>query len=146
MNKQYNELDVLVMQAHKGSHVAFRLNAHIIFVTKYRERRFTDLHLQTLERILSKLCADRKALVVEFNGEPDHVHMLIDYHPATAISSLVNALKSVSGREMKLYHPELNQPAWRKNALWSAGYFACSVGGAPIEVLKRYIQQQERPH
>jgi len=134
------------MEARKGSHVVFRLNAHIIFVTKYRERRFTADHLNTLEHILGELCADRNARLVEFNGESDHVHLLVDYHPDTSISSLVCALKSGSSREIKRHHPELNQAAWRKNVLWSPSYFACSVGGAPIEVLKRYIQQQERPH
>lgn len=134
------------MQARKGSHVAFNLNAHIIFVTKYRAQRFTGTHLQTLEQILTKLCADRKAELVEFNGESDHVHLLVDYHPETSISALVRDLKSGSSRELKRHHPELNQVAWRKNALWSPSYFVCSVGGAPIEVLKQYIQQQERPH
>jgi len=134
------------MQARKGNHVSFKLNAHIIFVTKYRERTLTGHHLQTLERILARLCADRRAKLEEFNGELDHVHLLIDYHPDTSISNLVRDLKSGSSRELKRHHPELNQVAWRKNALWSPSYFVCSVGGAPIEVLRQYIQHQERPH
>jgi putative transposase len=99
-----------------------------------------------MERLLSALCLSQKATLVEFNGESDHVHLLIDYHPETSLSKLTNILKTGSSREIKRYHPELNQFAWRKNALWSSGYFVCSVGGAPIEVLKQYIQQQERPH
>jgi putative transposase len=47
---------------------------------------------------------------------------------------------------MKHYHPELIKPAYMKDALWSPSYFAGSVGGAPLEVLKQYIDQQDRPH
>ncbi|WP_082443885.1 transposase [Marinomonas fungiae] len=63
-----------------------------------------------------------------------------------SVSRLVQILKSMTGRELKLHHPYLNQVAWRKNSLWSSGYFACSVGGAPLEVLKQYVAQQDRPH
>ena len=134
------------MNTRKGSHVAFRLNAHMIFVTKYREPGFSSLHLSTMERLIKTACEANSASIIEFNGEPAHVHLLIDYHPATSISKLACLLKSRISREIKRYHPELNQVAWRKNSLWSPGYFVCSVGGAPIEVLKRYIIQQNRPH
>lgn len=83
---------------------------------------------------------------MEFNGESDHVHMLINFPPKVAISKRVNSLKGVSSRKMKMHHPELHTPAWKSDALWSPSYFAGSVGGAPIEVLKRYIEQQSRPH
>ncbi|MGP5019770.1 MULTISPECIES: IS200/IS605 family transposase [Halomonadaceae] len=78
-------------------------------------------------------------------GETDHVHLLVNYPPKVAISRLVNSLKGVSSRRMKLLHPELVQPAYRKNALWSPSYFAGSVGGAPLSVVKQYIEQQTRP-
>ena len=92
------------------------------------------------------ICKNHQATLTEFNGESDHVHLLINYHLATSLSKLTNALKGITSREMKRYFPELNQVAWRKNALWSPSYFVGSVGGAPIEVLRQYIEQQDRPH
>lgn len=134
------------MKYNKSSHSSYLLQAHIIFVTKYREKKFTNEILDMMERLIHRETAKMKGTLVEFNGAVDHVHMIVSYSPSLSVSRLVQVLKSVTGRELKLYFPELNQVAWRRNALWSAGYFASSVGGAPIEVLKQYIEQQDRPH
>ena len=122
------------------------LHAHLIFITKYRGKIFSDTHLQTLEKICRHVCAEFDVELEQFNGEQDHVHLLVNYPPKVPVSKLVNSLKGVSSRKLKLYHPELIKPAYMKNALWSPSYFAGSCGGAPIEVLKQYIEQQNRPH
>lgn len=96
--------------------------------------------------MMDDICRNHQATLTEFNGESDHVHLLINYHSATSFSKLTNTLKGITSREMKSHFPELNQVAWRKNALWSPSYFVGSVGGAPIEVLRQYIEQQNRPH
>lgn len=84
--------------------------------------------------------------LTEFNGETDHVHLLVNYPPKVQLSKLINSLKGVSSRKLKQHHPELVKPAYLKNTLWSPSYFAGSVGGAPIEVLRQYIEQQKPPH
>lgn len=89
---------------------------------------------------------DFEAELAEFNGEQDHVHLLVNFPPKVAVSRLVNSLKGVSSRLMKLHHPELIKPAYQKSALWSPSYFAGSVGGAPISIARQYIEQQTRPH
>jgi len=122
------------------------MHVHLIFITKYRGKVFSDEHLQTMRSIMEKVCAHFEAEIAEFNGEQDHVHLLVNYPPKVAISKLVNSLKGVSSRRLKQHHPELHKPAYMKDALWSPSYFAGSVGGAPIEVLKQYIEQQDRPH
>ncbi|WP_422136233.1 MULTISPECIES: IS200/IS605 family transposase [unclassified Endozoicomonas] len=134
------------MKLRKGRRCVFMLHAHIIFITKYRGKVFTDGNLKTLEKIFQSVCSDFEVELEEFNGEQDHVHILVNYPPKVAVSKLVNSLKGVSSRRLKQYHPELIKPAYMKNALWSPSYFAGSVGGAPIEVLKQYIEQQDRPH
>ena len=122
------------------------LHAHLIFITKYRGKIFSDTHLQTLEKIGRNVCSEFDVELEQFNGEQDHVHLLVNYPPKVSVSKRVNSLKGVSSRKLKLYHPELIKPAYLKNALWSPSYFAGSCGGAPIEVLKQYIEQQDRPH
>ncbi len=79
--------------------------------------------------------------ILEFNGEADHVHALIEYPPKLSISQIANALKGVSSRR----YGQAGNKKPHKASLWSPSYFAVSVGGAPIEVLKRYIKEQSRP-
>lgn len=122
------------------------LHAHLVFVTKYRGDVFGPEQLESLEKIFRSVCADFEAELEEFNGEGDHVHLLVNYPPKVALSRLVNSLKGVSSRRLKLMHPELVKPAYLNNALWSPSYFAGSVGGAPISVVRQYIEQQARPH
>ncbi|MEL4331031.1 IS200/IS605 family transposase [Shewanella xiamenensis] len=134
------------MELRRGRHCVFMMHVHLIFIAKYRGKLFTDAHLKTMRDIMEKVCADFEAEIVEFNGEQDHVHLLVNYPPKVAISKLVNSLKGGSSRKLKQYYPNLHKPAYMKNALWSPSYFAGSVGGAPIDVLRQYIEQQDRPH
>ncbi|WP_090621859.1 IS200/IS605 family transposase [Azotobacter beijerinckii] len=128
-----------------GRHCIFELHAHLVFVTKCRGRVFSSEHLETLENLFRKVCQDFEVELREFNGETDHVHLLVNYPPKVALSKLVNSLKGASSRRMKQLHPELIAPAYRSNALWSPSYFAGCVGGAPLSVVKQYIEQQTRP-
>jgi len=125
-----------------GRHCVFLLHVHLVFVTKYRKAIFRKEHLETLKQIFVKICRNFDAELVEFNGESDHVHLLVNYPPKIAISRLVNSLKGVSSRKLKEIHPELKRYYW-KNALWSPSYFAGSCGGAPLEVIKQYINGQK---
>lgn len=136
----------MTAELRKGRHVVYLLHAHVIFVTKYRGKVFDSEILNKMQELMQRICDDHEVVLKEFNGESDHVHLLIEYPPKLALSKLVNALKGTTSRELKRYFPELNQVAWRKNALWSPSYFVGSVGGAPLEVLRQYIEQQNRPH
>ncbi|WP_101829746.1 IS200/IS605 family transposase [Frankia canadensis] len=128
-----------------GRRCVFAMHAHLVFVTKYRHRVFADRHLTRLEEIMRAVCADFEAELVEFNGEADHVHLLVNFPPKVAVSRLVNSLKGVSSRRMRQEFPDLVRHYWRAQRLWSGSYFAGSVGGAPLDVLRRYIEQQARP-
>ncbi len=121
------------------------MHAHLVFVTKYRHRVFTDRHLSRMEEIMRAVCADFESELVEFNGEADQVHLLVDFPPKVAVSKLVNSLKGVSSRRLRQEFPELESHYWRAKRLWSGSYFAGSVGGAPISVLRAYIEDQKRP-
>lgn len=85
----------------KGRHCVYDLHAHLVFVTKYRHDVFTDEHLKALERIFSDVCASFDCRLEEFNGETDHVHLLISFPPTVELSRLVNSLKGVSSRYMR---------------------------------------------
>jgi putative transposase len=94
--------------------------------------------------MFEKVCLDFEAQLVEVNGEAEHVHLLINYPPKHSVSTLVNSLKGVSSRLLRLERPDIEKRYW-KNVLWSPSYFAASCGGAPLEVLKQYVEQQKTP-
>lgn len=128
-----------------GRHCTFLIHAHLVFVTKYRKVCFTNRVLNHLEKVFRSVCADFEAELVEFSGEDDHVHLLVNYPPKVSLSRLVMSLKGVSARYIReANYPEIKNKLWGK-ALWSPSYFAGSCGGAPLEKVKEYIEQQERP-
>ena len=99
-----------------------------------------------MQAIFEEVCKKFEAELVEFDGENDYVHLLVVYPPKVAISSLVNSLKGVSSRLLrKKQYPSINGQLW-DDALWSPSYFAGSCGGAPIEIIRQYIEQQNTPH
>ncbi|MFH8518787.1 IS200/IS605 family transposase [Streptomyces gelaticus] len=128
-----------------GRHCTFALHAHLVFVTKYRHRVFEDMHLTRMEEVMRAVCEDFECELVEFNGENNHVHLLVNFPPKVALSKLVNSLKGVSSRRLRQEYPELVRHYWRAQRLWSGSYFAGSVGGAPLSIVRQYIEQQNRP-
>ncbi|MFC5826282.1 IS200/IS605 family transposase [Nonomuraea insulae] len=128
-----------------GRHCVFLLHAHLVFVTKLRHRIFTDTHLTRMEEIMRDVCADFETELTEFNGEDNHVHLLVNFPPKVALSKLVNSLKGVASRRMRQEFPDLAAHYYRANKLWSGSYFAGSVAGAPLSIVRQYIEQQNRP-
>ena len=128
-----------------GRHCVFNMHVHLVFVTKYRKDVFTKSMLDAMKGMFEKVCSDFEAELTEFNGEDDHVHLLINYPPKVAVSNLVNSLKGVSSRHLRKEFPEIKNKLWG-GSLWSPSYFASSCGGAPLEIIKQYIEQQQSPH
>ncbi len=127
-----------------GRHCVTNLHVHLVFVTKYRKAAFEKDHYETMKSVFGKVCEDFEAELIEVDGEADHVHLLVQYLPKTSVSRLVNSLKGVSSRMLKKRHPELLKHYW-KGVLWSPSYFAASCGGAPLAVIRQYIEQQKTP-
>lgn len=107
-----------------GRHCVFSIHVHLVFVTKYRKKVFAQAVLTRATEIFADVCQRFEADLIECEGEHDHVHLLVHYPPKVAISKLVNSLKGV---------------------LWAPRYFASSCGGAPVAIVRRYIQSQDTP-
>lgn len=127
-----------------GRHCVFKIHVHLVFVTKYRKSVFDKQTLETLQKVFSDVCLSFDAELSGFNGEGDHVHLLIDYPPKIALSRLVNSLKGVSSRLLKKEHPRFSS-IYYKGKLWSPSYFAASCGGAPLSIIQEYIENQKKP-
>lgn len=85
----------------RDRHVVFNLHVHLVFVAKYRRKMFTKEILDDMRQIFESVCTDFEAQLVEFDGENDHVHLLVNYPPKVSISKLVNSLKGVSSRMIR---------------------------------------------
>ncbi len=120
------------------------MHVHLVFVAKCRRKVFDGEAIVSLRAIFAKVCTDFQANLVEMDGEDDHVHLLVEYPPKVAVSALVNSLKGVSSRLLRQERPDLQQCYW-KGVLWSPSYFAASCGGAPIAIVRQYIEQQQTP-
>lgn len=129
-------------EIYKNRHSAYSLHVHLVFITKYRKKVLADNHRQYFKEVVAEICKDFGAELKECNGEGDHVHMLIQYPPTVQLSKMVNNLKSVTSRRMRANFIDL-RAAYNKPVLWSRSYFAGSCGGAPLEIIKQYIQNQQ---
>jgi putative transposase len=116
-----------------------------VFVTKYRRKAIIAPMLERLHEIFASVCIKTKCRLIEFSGEVDHVHLLIDFHPDNNLSILVGSLKSSSSRIIQKEFSEHLSTFYSKPVLWSSSYYVASTGGAPIERIKQYIQSQEVP-
>ncbi|EJG1872094.1 IS200/IS605 family transposase [Vibrio parahaemolyticus] len=125
-------------------HSVSKLVVHLVFTTKYRRKLFTGVMIEQLREVFESACVKLECELIEMDGEQDHVHLLISYPPKLSISVMVNNLKAVSSRMLRLQNTHLTRQS-KSSALWSRSYFACTAGGATIETLKAYVESQSTP-
>ena len=124
-------------------HCVYRLNYHLVLVTRYRKRCINQAILTRLEEIIRELCEKWDSKLIEFNGEPDHIHLLIELNPKIAPSIFVNNLKTVSSRLIRRdFLSHLKKYYWKDPVFWGRSYCILTCGGAPLSVIQQYIEQQ----
>ncbi|MDJ0519081.1 MAG: IS200/IS605 family transposase [Okeania sp. SIO2F4] len=129
----------------KGFRSVYSLTAHVVFVTKYRKKVITSEILQQLNNIFDETCKKWECELVEFNGEVDHVHLLIAFNPKVQLSKFIANLKTVSSRLIRRDFADYLARFYRKPLLWTGSYFVASCGGVTIEQLKQYVEHQSTP-
>ena len=126
-----------------GRHYFF--NAYLVFVTKYRRNALTKTIFTRLEEIFEETCNQMEAELLEFNGEDDHVHLMIVCPPKLAIANLVGKLKGKSSYVLRReYWDHIKSMLWGEH-FWSPSYCLVSCGGAPLDIVKEYIKNQREP-
>jgi putative transposase len=126
-----------------NNHSVFSLNYHLVLVVKYRKRVFSNQKMfSRLREIAEYIGKSNNIEIKEMNGEPDHVHFLLKTKPNCDLSKYINAMKSASSRLLKKEFPEVKKKLW-KEVFWSQSYCLITIGGAPIEILKKYIENQK---
>ena len=116
----------------------------MVLVTKHRKKCFTPEILDALKEIFHKLSDKWEIELLEFNGQQDHIHLLLATHPNIKMSSLVNNFKTVSSRLIrKKFSKHLSKFYW-KPVLWTRAYCLITTGGATIDIIKKYIEKQDK--
>ena len=129
------------MKLDTNAHSVFLLHYHLILVVKYRRQVFTDEISERAKEIFEYIAPSYKIELVEWNHDKVHVHILFKGQPKTEISKFINAYKSASSRLLKKEFPGIRQRLW-KEMFWSQSFCLLSSGGAPIDVVKQYIENQ----
>ena len=125
-------------------HSVSKLVVHLIFTTKYRRKLLDGTMIEQMRGAFLSAAEKLEIDILEMDGEADHVHLLVAYPPKLAVSVLVNNLKSISSRQIRVLNTHLRKQS-NSGLLWSRSYFACSAGGATIETLKAYVASQNTP-
>lgn len=132
------------MKPRKGSHSVFSVRLHFVFVTHYRRKAITAQMLERIKQMFDRVCKTMECELLECSGEANHVHLLID-HPKYSISAVAGSLKAATSRMVKKEFPDEFNKWYLKQSFWSGSYYVTSSGGAPIEKLKEYIKNQDKP-
>jgi putative transposase len=128
-----------------GHRSVYSLNIHLVLVTKYRRKVINQAMLKRLQEIFENTCVKWRCRVTEFNGESDHIHLIINYPPDVEVSKLVNNLKTVSSRLIRKEFNEQVNRFYNKPVFWTGAYFVASCGGVTLEQLKSYVENQNSP-
>jgi len=134
-----------LMELDTNNHSVFLLWYHLILVVKYRRQVITDEISDALQGMFERIGSSYSITVREWNHEADHVHVLIKAHPKSELSKFLNAYKSASSRIIKKDFPEIREKLW-KEYFWSQSFCLLTTGGAPIEVIRKYIESQGEKH
>ena len=131
----------LLMKLDTNAHSVFSSHYHLILVVKNRRQVFTDEISNRAREIFEHIAPNYKIELIEWNYDKDYVHVLFKGQPKTEMSKFINAYKSASSRLLKKEYPTIRQKLW-KEMFWSRSFCLLSSGGAPIETIHQYIENQ----
>ncbi|BAO05210.1 MULTISPECIES: IS200/IS605 family transposase [Clostridium] len=129
------------MDLDTNNHSVFLLHYHLVLVIKYRREVINADISNRLKEIFEKISPKYNISIEEWEHDNNHVHVLFKAQPNSELSKFINAYKSASSRLIKKEFPEIKKKLW-KEYFWSRSYCLLTTGGSPIEVIKKYIQNQ----
>lgn len=129
------------MKLDNNNHSVFLMHYHLILVVKYRRKVIDEEISNSLKEIFERIQTKYNITLQEWNHDKDHIHVLFKGNPNTEISKFINAYKSASSRLIKKEYPQIRKQLW-KEYFWARSFCLLTSGGAPIEVIKKYIEQQ----
>ena len=126
-------------EVRSNNNVVYRCTYHVVWCPKYRRPVIEEAVDARLKQIIRDVCAERECNIIELETMPDHVHLLVECDPQYGIHRLVKQIKGRSSRLLREEFPSLKR---RLPTLWTNSYFVATVGGAPLEIVKQYVENQ----
>lgn len=123
-----------------NNNVVFSCKYHVVWCPKYRRDVLVNGADTRLKEIIQQVCAETESEILEMEVMPDHVHLLVEVDPQFGVHRLIKLIK---GRSSRLLRQEFRWCRTRLPSLWTNSYFVSTVGGAPLEIIKQYIEQQK---
>jgi putative transposase len=123
-----------------NANIAFQCAYHVVWCPKYRRKVIGGRMEQRLKEIIAEVIEEKGAWLIEMETMPDHVHLLVEVDPQYGVHKLVKAIKGRSSRVLREEFPWLRS---KLPSLWTNSYFVATVGGAPLSVIKRYVEDQK---
>ncbi|MDY0154691.1 MAG: IS200/IS605 family transposase [Prevotella sp.] len=133
------------MKLDNNNHSVFLMYYHLVLVVKYRRKVFDDALSDRAKEIFEYIAPSYNMTLIEWNHDKDHIHILFKAHPNSELSKFINAYKSASSRLLKKEYPKIREKLW-KEYFWSRSFCLLTTGGAPIEIIKKYIESQGEKH
>lgn len=133
------------LKTSRNCHALYNLEYHLIFVTKYRKKCISEPVYLSLKEQIIRIAEMNGAEIEDIAYEEDHVHILMSVPPQVCLSEMINVMKSTSSRIARRDHKEYLSRFYWKPYFWSRSYLILSSGGAPIDVIKKYIDEQGTP-
>jgi len=128
-------------KAYKSNrNVYYSCKYHVVWCPKYRRKVLMEGIAERLRQIIAEVCQEHQAELVQVEVMPDHVHLLVECDPQFGIHRLVRLLKGRSSRLLRQEFPVLKR---KLPTLWTNSYFVSTIGGAPLSVMKHYIENQK---
>lgn len=129
------------MKLDNNNHSVFAMYYHLVLVVKYRRKVFDDTISSYAKSVFEKIAPSYNISLLEWNHDIDHVHIMFKAQPNSELSKFINAYKSASSRLIKRDFPKIRNKLWKEH-FWSQSFCLLTTGGAPIEVIKKYIETQ----
>jgi putative transposase len=133
-------LSVVGVTLRTNANIAFACGYHVVWCPKYRRKVIGGRMEARLKEIIAEVIEEKRAWLIEMETMPDHVHLLVEVDPQFGVHRLVKAIKGRSSRVLREEFPWLRS---RLPSLWTNSYFVATVGGAPLSVIKRYVETQK---
>ena len=135
----------MVTDYRKSSHTTFRIELHLVWVTKYRYKVLLGPIGTRTRDLLRRICTEERAEIISGSVSPDHIHLLVSIDPSVSVSTLLRQLKGKSSHLLQMEFPELKKRYWGQH-LWARGYFAVSVGNVSEQTVAEYIKHHFEDH
>lgn len=129
----------------KSSHTIFDNRFHLVWVTKYRYKVFDKVKGEKCRNLIREICRTNDVDILSGHVSSEHVHIYVSVPPHLSISKLMQYIKGKTSRRLQIEVPEIKRRYWGRH-IWARGYFSATVGELSDEIIKNYIENQDKHH